>query len=99
MASGDDNAASKAGHMAAPTTKCIAQMPLANGEPSTHGAIAPVRSQRPPSTSRTARSDGRRNSGQVLHAQAPSRAVHRRALAITRSIAAITALGWSSWMK
>ena len=40
MASGDDEAASKAGHMAAPTTKCIAHMPLANGEPSTHGAVA-----------------------------------------------------------
>jgi len=28
MASGDDEAASKAGHMAAPTTKCSAQIPL-----------------------------------------------------------------------
>ena len=42
MASGDDKAASKAGHMAAPTTKCSAQMTLANGEPSTHGRYRPT---------------------------------------------------------
>jgi hypothetical protein len=39
MASGDDKAAAKAGHMAAPTTKCSAQLTLANGVPSTQGAL------------------------------------------------------------
>jgi hypothetical protein len=40
MASGDEKAASKAGHMAAPTTTCSVSNTLANGEPSTHGAVA-----------------------------------------------------------
>jgi hypothetical protein len=38
MASGDDKAASQAGHMAAPTSNADAHLTLANGEPSTHGA-------------------------------------------------------------
>ncbi|MGZ3234538.1 MAG: hypothetical protein ACXWIW_11805, partial [Croceibacterium sp.] len=41
MASGDDKAASQAGHMAAPTSNADAQLTLANGEPSTHGAKPP----------------------------------------------------------
>jgi len=44
MASGDDKAASKAGHMAAPTSTCKAQLTLAKGEPSTQGALPPGRS-------------------------------------------------------
>lgn len=40
MASGDEKAAPKAGHMAAPTTTCSVSNTLANGEPSTHGAVA-----------------------------------------------------------
>src|SRR5918998_632613 len=38
MARGDDKAATKAEHMAAPTSNAVAQLPLANGEPSTQGA-------------------------------------------------------------
>ena len=38
MARGDDNAATKAEHMAAPTSNAVAQRTLANGEPSTQGA-------------------------------------------------------------
>lgn len=38
MASGDDKAAPKAEHMAAPTSNANAHLTLANGEPSTHGA-------------------------------------------------------------
>jgi hypothetical protein len=38
MASGD-KAASKAGHMAAPTTTGSVSNTLVNGEPSTHGAM------------------------------------------------------------
>jgi hypothetical protein len=38
MASGDEKAASQAGHMAAPTSNANAQLTLAKGEPSTQGA-------------------------------------------------------------
>ena len=38
MARGDDKAATKAGHMAALTSNAVAQLTLANGEPSTQGA-------------------------------------------------------------
>jgi hypothetical protein len=38
MASGDEKAASQAGHMAAPTSNANAQITLAKGEPSTQGA-------------------------------------------------------------
>jgi hypothetical protein len=41
MASGDDKAASQAGHMAAPTSNANAQLTLAKGEPSTQGAKRP----------------------------------------------------------
>ena len=61
MASGDDKAASKAGHMAAPTTKCSVQMALANGEPSTHGA-AVARPQSRLQTGGYARSASRKRS-------------------------------------
>ena len=42
MARGDDKAATKAGHMAAPTSNAAAQLTLANGEPSTQGAKQPA---------------------------------------------------------
>jgi len=38
MASGDEKAASQAGHMAAPTSNANAHLTLAKGEPSTQGA-------------------------------------------------------------
>lgn len=41
MARGDDKAATKAEHMAAPTSNAVAQLTLANGEPSTQGAKRP----------------------------------------------------------
>lgn len=41
MASGDEKAASQAGHMAAPTSNANAQLTLAKGEPSTQGAKLP----------------------------------------------------------
>jgi hypothetical protein len=43
MASGDEKAASQAGHMAAPTSNANAQVTLAKGEPSTQGAKRKVR--------------------------------------------------------
>ncbi len=46
MARGDDKAATKAEHMAAPTSNAVAQLTLANGEPSTQGAKLSLSSKR-----------------------------------------------------
>jgi len=48
MASGDEKAASQAGHMAAPTSNANAQLTLAKGEPSTQGAKRTSESGRNP---------------------------------------------------